>query len=306
MGIFDNSKGNGIGYAKVPNKQNFTNEDLLAQLQKVEVTFGVEPEMGDINGTQSVMYYNVTEKFDLFVRINGKNVIMGKLGAAGESGVETALNLGMDLFIGRKSADTSKADHAVDELADIVGRLEKGEVVEQSTKKASVNTQSGEIRAFYMKQKAIAIKPKFDIFDENEDTVYHIDGDLPRLNFSIQRDGQEVLKLKKKLVAILPEYTIMRGDEKVGHIKRKIKLMRPELVGTIQGKELKILGDLLGFDFDIQVGANVIGHIDTAWQIWSDCYRVQVLDENYQDIMAALAIICDNVADSDGNNLGFD
>ncbi|MBQ9484228.1 MAG: hypothetical protein IJU82_08560 [Ruminiclostridium sp.] len=43
------------------------------------------------------------------------------------------------------------------------------------------------------------------------------------------------------------------------------------------------------------------GHIDTAQTVWQDCYRIKVLNEDYQDIMIALAIICDNVVDSENN-----
>lgn len=289
-----------MGFAKIENTAGFTNEDLFEKLSAVKVSFGV-PVMGDIKGTPSVMYKKVSEQFDLFVRVDGKNVIMGKIGTDGVSSAATALNMGLDLFLGHKDSGTSDADHAVNELAEIIGRLEKGEEVTESKEEASVKTSSGEKMEFYMNQKAISIKPKFDIFDAQEAQVYHVEGDLARLNFSIQRNGEEVAKLKKKLIAVMPEYTILAKGKEVGKIKKKMKLTNPELKGTINGQELKIVGDLFGFDFDIQVGASTIGHVDTVSQLWQDTYRICVFDESYQDIMAALAIICDNVVDAENN-----
>ena len=84
MGFFDNSTGGNMGFASVENTANFTNEDLLAKLSEVKVSFGT-PVMGDIMGTQSVMYKNVTDKFDIFVRVHRKKIIMGKIGATGVS-----------------------------------------------------------------------------------------------------------------------------------------------------------------------------------------------------------------------------
>ena len=300
MGLFNLSDSKGFGFAKIPNTQGFTNEVLLEKLSEITVSFGT-PEMGDINGTQSVMYRKVSDMFDVFVRVDGKNIIMGKIGANGVSSVTTALSGGLDMFLGHKDEGTSNADRAVTELSEIVKKLESGESVTASNTVAAVNTASGESVEFFMKQKAISIKPKFDIFDRNEAPVYHVEGDLPRLNFSIQKNGTEVLKLKKKLIAVMPEYSLILNGSEIGKLKKKIKLTNPELTGTINGKELKIVGDLMGFDFELQVGGVTIGHIDTAQTIWQDCYRIKVLNEDYQDIMIALAIICDNVVDQSGN-----
>ncbi|MBP3856285.1 MAG: hypothetical protein IK990_11820 [Ruminiclostridium sp.] len=300
MGLFNLSDSKGFGFAKIPNTQGFTNEVLLEKLSEITVSFGT-PEMGDINGTQSVMYRKVSDMFDVFVRVDGKNIIMGKIGANGVSSVTTALSGGLDMFLGHKDEGTSNADRAVTELSEIVKKLESGESVTASNTVAAVNTASGESVEFFMKQKAISIKPKFDIFDRNEAPVYHVEGDLPRLNFSIQKSGTEVLKLKKKLIAVMPEYSLFLNGSEIGKLKKKIKLTNPELAGTINGKDLKIVGDLMGFDFELQVGGTTIGHIDTAQTIWQDCYRIRILDESYQDIMIALAIICDNVVDQSGN-----
>ncbi len=301
MGLFDMSGGGNMGYASVKNTMNFTNEDLLEKLSSVEVSFG-KPEMGDIKGTQAVMYRNVGGKYDVFVRINKKDVIMGKLAAGGAGGMKSAMGMGLDMFLGHKDEETSIADRAVDELLEIVKKLESGETVTQS-QQVSVVSNSGENEtALFMKQKAISIKPKFDVFDENETVVYHVEGDVTRLNFSIQKSGNEVLMLKKKMIPVMTEYTILQGGSEIGKIKKKLKLTRPELTGTVNGKELRIVGDLMGFDFDIQIGGATIGHVDTARTVWSDCYRIRTLDASQQDLVVALAIICDNIADQQNDN----
>ena len=294
------SSGGNMGYANVKNTKNFSLDDLFQKLSGVTVSFGT-PVMGDIKGTPAILYKKVSDQFDVFARIDKDKVIMGKMGTDGVGGGKVALNMGLDMFLGHKDKGTSDADRAVDELLEVIKKLENGEEVTGSSASQAANTSTGSAIEFFMKQKAISIKPKFDIFDINETPVYHVEGDLSRLNFSIQKNGTEVLKLKKKLVAIMPEYTIFQGGSEAAKIKKKLKFSKPELNGTVNGKELKIVGDILGFDFDIQVGGTTIGHIDVARTVWSDCYRISIREESMEAFVVALATICDNVGDKDND-----
>lgn len=234
----------------------------------------------------------------MFVRTDGNSVLVGKIGTEGVSSVDTAVNASLDSILGHKDEATSEADHAVDELAEVIISLENGEEITESKVSASMKTSSGEALEFYMKQKAISLKPKFDMFDEKENVVYHVEGDMTRLNFSIQKNGEEVLKLKKKPIPVAPEYVLIVGGKEIGKIKKKIKLTNPELTGTLNGKNVHIVGSLMGSDFDIDIGSVAVGRVDTTSQAWSDCYRVKVFDDSLTDVMAAITIICDNVVDA--------
>ncbi len=308
MGFFDKFKGgsgssepkaksSGMGFASIKNVKQFTNEDLLEKLSSVNVSFGT-PIMGDIKGTQSVLYKKVTDTYDIFVRVDKEKIIMGKIGTDGVSSGSTAFSAGLDMMFGGKDEGTAKADRAVDELLSVVQKLESGEEVSQSAAAGPANTASGEAETIFMKQK-LTITNKFDLFDMNEETVYHVEGGLTGLDFSVQRNGQEVLEIKKKMVAVMPSYTIVKNKEEIGKLKKKMRFTNPEVSGTINGKELTIRGDLLGFDFDIQLGGTTIGHVDKDLGHWTDCFRIQIFDSSQRDIMAAMAIICDNVVDQD-------
>ena len=247
------------------------------------------------------MYKKVSEKFDVFVRVDGSNIIMGKIGTDGVSSAATAVNMMLDMFAfdGAKDAGTSTADRAVDELVEIIKKLEAGEPVKESNVTASVNTSTGDAIAYYMDQKLLSINPKFDIYTEQHEPVYHVDGNITRLDFKVKNmNGVEVAEIKKKLIAVLPEYTLLQNGSEIGKLKKKLKLTSPELVGTLNGFEFKLQGDLMGFNFDVMLSGKCIGRIDTAQTIWADCYRIQVLDENYKDLMVAIAVICDNVVDA--------
>ncbi len=287
------SAGGHSGFGSVSNVLGFTDEQLYERLSYVKVSFGT-PVMGDINGTPAVLYKNVTDDYDIFCRVNGRNVIMGKIGADGVSSLQTAASQGLGMMFGTSDESSTAANRAVDELCGVVQMLESGENVTESAA-----SSLGEPVSLYMIQKALALKPKFDIVDQNNNPVYQIAGDLARVKFSILRNGEEVLRLRKKLVAILPEYSIEKNNTEIARIKKKLKLTNPELGGQINGKEIKIDGDLFGDDFDILVGGAVIGHVDKQLGYWSDHYRIRSFDPAMQDVMVALSIICDNISDKE-------
>lgn len=293
MGLFDFSKANGTGFAKVPNKLNLTNEDLLDKLSNVRVTFGT-PEMGKIGDYQAVLYKKVTKKYSLFVRTSGKSIIMGKIAGSGAS---MGLDYSVSIATERKDEQTSIADHAVDELSEIVGKIARGEEVSASTAVASINTETGELIELFMQQKVLNLTPDFNIFDADENAIYYIEGDPAQFFYTIYDGNEEIARLSRKIIALMPEYIIKFDGEEIGRIKKKARLTNAQFTGIVNGEELMIEGDMYGFDFDIRVGDKIIGHVDTNSQLFRDSYRISVYDEAYQDLVVILAIICDKEQD---------
>ncbi len=297
MDLFDFSGGGNMGFGSVKNTRHFTDEDLFEELSHIKVSFG-EPIMGDIYGTPAVMYKNATALYDIFARVHKDKIIMGKIGADGVSSVEAAAMMEADVMLDHKDEGTSKADRAVDELLRVIKKLENNETVTISDEAMPARTSTGEPVALYMEQKIFTIGPKFDVFDINKVPVYHVEGDITGHIFSIYRDGVEVLKLKKRIGKLLSEYIIEKDDEEIARLKTKFKLTNPQVSGSAFYEDLNICGDILGFDYDIRLGERTIAHIDSDSSKWvADAYRISIKDESMQDMIIALALICDNICD---------
>ncbi|MCR5109494.1 MAG: LURP-one-related family protein [Ruminococcus sp.] len=298
MGFFDFSGGGNMGFGSVKNVQNFTNEQLFEKLSAIKVSFGI-PIMGDIFGTQSVMYKNVTSYYDIFVRVHKNKIIMGKIGTDGTDSVVTAMQMESEVLLGSKDEESSFADRAVDELLEVIKKLENGEYITITDEAMSANTATGEPISLYMKQKLLSLKPIFDVFDQKENVVFHVEGDITNHSFTIQQDGIEVLKLKRKIAKIMDEYVLVKNGEKIAELKKKFRIVNPEISGTVNGAELRIMGDLMGIDYDVKIGGRTVAHVDQDKAHWSDCYRISIKDEDVQDIVIALAVVCDHVSDKD-------
>ena len=298
MGFFDFSGGGNMGFGSVKNVQGFTNEQLFEKLSSVKVSFGT-PVMGDIFGTQSVMYKNATPYYDIFVRVHKDKIIMGKIGTDGTDSVATATQMEAELIMGSKDEENSYADRAVDELLEVINKLENGEYITITDEAMPANTATGEPISLYMEQKLFSIKPRFDVFDQEKNVVFHVEGDITSHSFSIQQDGREVLKLKRKIAKIMDEYVLVKNGETIAELKKRFRIVNPEVSGTVNGAELRIMGDLMGIDYDVKIGGRTVAHVDQDKAHWSDCYRISIKDEDVQDIVIALAVICDHVSDKD-------
>ena len=108
MGLF-------TGYTNTKNTKNFTIDELMDRLCQVNVSFGT-PIMTDIKGNRSVMYKNVTGKFDIFARVEKGKVIMGRIVTEDLDNAKKAIDKG-----------TSIAKRAVGELLNVVKTLETAE-----------------------------------------------------------------------------------------------------------------------------------------------------------------------------------
>lgn len=291
MGFMNDSA---TGFKKYKNEQGFTNETLAAKLQCIQVSFGT-PVMGKMGKEDAVVYESeALGRFMVYARVNGKNIEVSRVFKKGEAlGKNLLKEIAVMAVSDAQAKDTAVADRAVDELGAVIEKLSSGQEVLESNVKT--NTVSGESIKYYMQQKVISVKDKYNICDEDQNPKYYVEGSITKLSYSVQTSsGQEIMEIKKKIVAIMPEYSIFVGKNEIGHVKKKMKLTRPEIVGDINGKELNIKGDIAGYHFNIEINGVAVGNVDTERLTWGDCYSIEVLDESMKETIIAIAVICDN------------
>ena len=293
MGFTDNLS----GYHKYKNVQNFTNETLFLKLREIPVSFADSPKMDTVAKKETIVYTIPDSRFIVYVKAD-KNVEVATCLAPKEN---VGKFIGKELLISAVSdaqgKDQHEANRAVDEVGDILQKLLAGQETTPGNLTAVNKNKNG--TKLYMRQKIVSIKDKYSICTLNEEPVYWVEGNLIGLSFSIQNTtGNELMKIKKKMVAIMPNYTLMKENKVFGQIKKKIKLTRPEIVGTVDGKELLIKGNLSGYSFEIFLGGQSIGAVDTERLTWGDCYSIESYIPDNTDLVVAIAVICDNVLKS--------
>lgn len=287
MGFFNDAVS---GYQKLKNTRGLTNEKLLAELEKISLSFG-NPVIDTVGKKEAVVVHNVG-RFDVYAIADAKNIEIARvLGKDQSIGKNLLKELAVAAVTDAQAKDTATADRAVDELTDLIKQYLENGVMFTRARNAYTQTST----KLYMRQKILAIKDKYSICTEDETPAYWVEGNLIGLSFNVQNaNGSNIYTIKKKMIAIMPEYSIMEGKKEVGHIKKKIKLTRPEITGEIYGENLTIKGDMSGYHFSIMLNGTVVGNVDTERLTWGDCYSIEILDESKKDLVVTIAVICDN------------
>ena len=281
------------GYKKLENTKGITTDWLFEELKKVTFSFGT-PTMGEMLKKPAVTWK--IGNYTVYVQADESKIQMG--GVITENiGKNLLKQVGLGLLTGNFSGakDNAESDRAVEELYKVVVQLVGGQPVENVTS----NVSTGSEKAFFMEQKVFSLTAKYNICLEDKTPVYSIQSDLTHLNYSICREGTEIFKLKKKLIALLPEFSIFEDGSEIGHLKKKLKLTKPEIIGEIKGKNVCLKGDVFGNNYAIEFDGKVVATVDSAVLTWGDCYRIKVREDSLQDYVMILAVIIDNVIDAE-------
>ncbi|MCR5764682.1 MAG: hypothetical protein K6G09_01765 [Treponema sp.] len=283
------------GYKKLENTKGITTDWLFEELKKVTLSFGT-PTMGEMLKKPAVTWK--IGNYTVYVQADESKIQMG--GVISENiGKNLLKQVGIGLLTGNfaGSKDNAESDRAVEELYKVVVQLVGGQPVEN----VASNVSTGIEKSFYMEQKVFSLTAKYNIYLEDKTPVYFIQSDLTHLNYSISREGTEIFKLKKKLIALLPEFSIFEDGSEIGHLKKKLKLTKPEIVGEIKGKNVCLKGDVFGNNYEIEFDGKVVATVDTAVLTWGDCYRIKVREDSLQDYVMIFAVIIDNVIDAENS-----
>ena len=285
------SGGNNTGFATVQNIRNDTNETLLAQLSAVQTGFG-SPLAGDVKGEPSILYHKVTARFDVFVMVRNDKIIIGKIASSGNS--DSAEQSVPDI-----GAQNAAANSAVDALLEMIVRIENGESIA-----APVSIPSGMLTdpfahtdasrnqpvKLIMKQPFMSVTPQYTVYTEGNAELYSAKGNLTRHSFSIMKNGEEVINLKRKYGKLMAEYTIQRGGEEIAHIKKRFRLVHSELHGTVLGQPIDIEAtDLYSELFHVHIGGTEIFKMERQFGA-SDVYHLEIYNSSDMDLVMALAV----------------
>lgn len=141
----------------------------------------------------------------------------------------------------------------------------------------------------------------FEVYDDQKNKLYSIHRKMPAYHYTITREGEDVVVLSKKALSLKKEYIFESNGKEVLRLKKKAKLVKVQYVGEYNGKELCMESTAEAKKFDIKLGSDAVGRVDRTTRGYQDTYRLRIYDEQLQDILVALTILCDKEADDFAN-----
>ncbi len=148
-------------------------------------------------------------------------------------------------------------------------------------------------------RQSMSVKPRYDVYRGGMRSIYSIEGDITRHVYSINKDGTEVMKLRKKLAKLLTEYTVEKEGQEIARIKKRISLLTHDFSGTVCGQSLEIRANQDAYRFDILVNGRKICRIEPKTELFSDSYEMMMFDGSMEELAVTLAVICDQVSDKE-------
>jgi len=153
------------------------------------------------------------------------------------------------------------------------------------------------------KQRLFAWLDSYDIYDENQNTVFTVKGVLAFKHcFKIyDADGNEVGMIRERVMTFFcPRFDLIIDGAEAGGIVKEFTFFKPKF--TLEFRNWQIEGDWLQWNYQIQSPGKVIAAITKQPFNWTDTYQIDVADP--RDALAALMVVIaiDAVKCSQKNN----
>lgn len=140
------------------------------------------------------------------------------------------------------------------------------------------------------KQRFFSWFDSYDIYDENGNTVYTVQGQLAwgHCLKIFDAAGNEIGTVKERVLTWLPKFEIYLGEEYIGCISKELSFFKPKF--NIDYNDWYVEGDF--FEWDYQIVDNYgrqIAEVSKQLMNWTDTYVIDVVDS--QDALGALMLV---------------
>ncbi|MBV8195968.1 MAG: LURP-one-related family protein [Candidatus Dormibacteraeota bacterium] len=133
---------------------------------------------------------------------------------------------------------------------------------------------------YTIREKFFRVGEDNDINDESGAPVYRVDGkalSLRNLMLVSDMQGNEVARVHRKLVSMLPRYEIDLAGVGTAVLHRKFSVLHQTWSLTVPGQDdMQLSGNLLQHDFTVQRGPAVVATVSRAWVSLTATYGVDV------------------------------
>lgn len=154
------------------------------------------------------------------------------------------------------------------------------------------------MRSLYMKQKVFSFGEKYNVFDENENVVYHIKGKVFSIKnkLDMYQGDRLVYHFERKLFRFLPEYELYTPEgEVIATIKKNFQFIGGKLTIHSRYGEMKFVGQILQRDFQLFNDHKEVMSVHKKWLSWGDSYEIMIHDDTREAFYVALVIMIDAI-----------
>ena len=153
----------------------------------------------------------------------------------------------------------------------------------------------------FMKEKDTAFKDRFFVKDEQDNTVYTVEGKSfslsKKLSIYDARD-RELAVVQKKAFALTPKYAVIVEGEEVAELSRESSLFGKPYY-KVEGPSWTVDGDIWDRDYKIRRNMNVIIDVSRAL-LQKDTYKINIHKDINPLMAVAVVLAVDCILDAEG------
>ena len=159
------------------------------------------------------------------------------------------------------------------------GMMEKAE---EPHEKDVPNRIPSEVRKMKLlfRQRAFSWFDSYDIYDENENTVYVVKGQLSWghcLKIYDPEEQQELGTVKEEILTWLPKFELYEGETCIGTLKKELTFFKPKYNIDFNGWHVE--GDVFEWDYTITgPDGGTVAAVSKEPFRWTDTYVLDITD----------------------------
>lgn len=154
------------------------------------------------------------------------------------------------------------------------------------------------MRKFYVKERLFAIGAKFDVYDENNNTVFIAEADKFDIGKNISLydlNNRKVLYMRQQIRFGAHKYIAYdESMREIATIKKEFMVPEYDITGSVGVMNMES-SSILGRSYEIKRNGTIIGRIDKEFTFGRDRYFLEVIDESYTKFFIGLLIMIDMI-----------
>lgn len=152
-------------------------------------------------------------------------------------------------------------------------------------------------RRFQMREDLLSIGDDYWIEDDQGNKAFHVDGKKVHVRDTWILDdaaGHEVAKIQERKLSVRDKMSIELADGRHATVKKALIGFRDRFNVEIDGEEdLKVHGDILDHDYEIERDGDRIANVSKKWFRMRDTYGVEVIGNESVPLVLSITVSVD-------------
>ncbi len=153
---------------------------------------------------------------------------------------------------------------------------------------------------YQMREKVFAIGDDFWIETDGGERAFKVNGKALRLRKTLvieTPDGVELFIVRERKLSVRDKMSIERGGETVATVKKRLIGIRERYNIDLEGGgELQAKGNIVDHEYEIERDGNTVAQISKRWFRVRDTYGIEVTAGENQPLVIAAAVCIDQMS----------